>query len=630
MRDPATLASSSGAKAGSSTGLGLLRFLTCGSVDDGKSTLIGRLLHDLDLIPTDQYATLEKEAKARGAEVDLAYLLDGLEAEQEQGITIDVAYRYFRTPNRSFIVADSPGHEQYTRNMATGASVSDLAVLLVDARKGLLTQTMRHSLIVSLFGIRHVVLAVNKLDLVDYSETIFRAIERDYQNFAKELGFRSIVTIPVSARLGDNIVHRSTAMDWYRGPTLIERLETVSLQQDRVAVPFRLPVQWVCRPNLDFRGFAGTIRGGGVKVGDAVTVAGKTVDMKVTRILGGDGDRESAESGDAVMLSFDREVDASRGDVICHPDATPAVVDQFAANILWLGNSPMIAGRSYLLKAGARKLPAEITSLRYRIDIETGAHIAVKSLNPNEIGFCNLALTAPAAVDAFGENRDTGSFILIDRSTHETVGAGMINFALRRASNIHPQKLDVDRKARSAIKSHKPAVLWFTGLSGAGKSTIASLLEHKLNLMGCHTYLIDGDNVRGGLNRDLGFTETDRVENVRRVQEVSRLFVDSGLLVLVSLISPYRQDRTQLREKMEPGEFVEVFVDAPIEICRERDPKGLYAKALRGELRNFTGVDAPYEPPENPEIHLQTSRETPEALANRAIDYLKRSGIIRG
>ncbi len=628
MRDPAAIAGNTRAQADDAAGLGLLRFLTCGSVDDGKSTLIGRLLHDLDLIPTDQYASLEKDAKARGAEVDLAFLLDGLEAEQEQGITIDVAYRYFRTRNRSFIVADSPGHEQYTRNMATGASVSDLAVLLVDARKGLLTQTLRHSLIVSLFGIRHVVLAVNKLDLVEYSEEVFRNIERAYQEFARELGFRSIAAIPVSAREGDNIVKRSAKMGWYRGPTLIERLETVSLQEDRAAAPFRFPVQWVCRPDSDFRGFAGTVRGGGVKLGDTVAVAGSGAEMRVTQILGGEGTRESAEAGDAVMLSFDREVDISRGDVLSYPDSAPAFVDQFAANLLWLGNSPMIAGRSYLLKLGTRKLPAEITSLRYRIDVQTGAHIAAKTLNPNEIGFCNLALTAPIAVDAFADNRDTGSFILIDRSTHETVGAGMITFALRRASNIHPQRLEVNRAARSAIKNHKPAVLWLTGLSGAGKSTVASLLEHRLNVLGCHTYLIDGDNVRGGLNRDLGFTETDRVENVRRVQEVARLFADAGMIVLVSLISPYRADRTNLREKMAPGEFVEVFVDAPIEVCRQRDPKGLYAKAARGELRNFTGVDAPYEAPEDPEIHLETHREKVEALVDRAIDYLRKSGII--
>ncbi len=629
MRDPATLAAEAGAPAKAGAGLGLLRFLTCGSVDDGKSTLIGRLLYDLDLVPTDQYASLEKEARGRGAEVDLAFLLDGLEAEQEQGITIDVAYRYFRTPNRSFIVADAPGHEQYTRNMATGASVSDLAVLLVDARKGLLTQTLRHSLIVSQFGIRHVVLAVNKLDLVGYSEETFLTIERAYKDFARELGFRSIVTIPVSAKAGDNIVHRSKAMTWYSGPTLIERLETVSLQEDRASSPFRLPVQWVCRPNLDFRGFAGTIRGGGVKLGDAVTVAGAAVEMRVTRIIGGGSDRESAEAGEAVMLSFDREVDASRGNVICHPDTAPAVADQFAANILWFGNSPMIAGRSYLLKTGTQKLPAEITSLRYRIDIQTGAQIAAKSLKTNEIGFCNLALTTPVAVDAFADNRDTGSFILIDRSTNETIGAGMVNFALRRASNIHPQKLEVNRAARMSIKNHKPAVLWLTGLSGSGKSTIASMLEHRLNLLGCHTYLIDGDNIRGGLNRDLGFTETDRVENVRRVQEVARLFADAGMIVLVSLISPYRADRTNLREKMAPGEFVEIFVDAPIEICRERDPKGLYAKADRGELRNFTGVDSPYEPPEDPEIHLETHREKVEVLVDRAIGYLKKSAIIR-
>lgn len=628
MRNPAAPTASAGPQDETAAGPGLLRFLTCGSVDDGKSTLIGRLLHDLDLIPTDQFASLEKEAKLRGAEVDLAYLLDGLEAEQEQGITIDVAYRYFRTSRRSFIVADSPGHEQYTRNMATGASVSDLAVLLVDARKGLLPQTMRHSLIVSLFGIRHVVLAVNKLDLVDYSEKIFRDIEWAYREFAKNLGFRSVVAIPLSAKAGDNVVQRGARMNWYDGPTLIEHLESVSLREERMATPFRLPVQWVCRPNPDFRGFAGTVRGGEVKRGDSVTVAGRSVEAKVTRILGPDGDLQKAESGQAIMLCFDKEIDASRGDVICRPDAGPAVADQFAANILWLGNSPMITGRSYLLKNGARKLPAEITSLRYRIDIETGAHIAAKSLNPNEIGFCNLGLAAPIGVDPFAENRDMGSFILIDRSTHETVGAGTIGFALHRAANIHPQKLSVDRKARSAIKNHKPAVLWFTGLSGAGKSTIANLLEQKLNLAGCHTYLIDGDNVRGGLNRDLGFTESDRVENVRRVQETARLFLDAGLLVLVSLISPYRQDRAQLREKLAPGEFIEIFVDAPLDVCKQRDTKGLYAKAARGELRNFTGVDAPYEPPENPELRLNTAANTPEQLVSEILRHLKQTGIV--
>jgi bifunctional enzyme CysN/CysC len=539
-----------------------------------------------------------------------------------------VPYRHFHTSSRGFIVADSPGDEQHVRDMAAGALASDLAVLVVDARKGLQEQTLRHSLIVALLGIRHVVLAVNKMDVVEYSEQVFREIERDYKDFAKELGFHSLVGIPVCASLGDNLARRGKAMGWYRGPTLIERLETISLQQDRAASPFRLPVQWVGRHNSDFRGVAGTIRGGGVKVGDVVTIAGAPSEMKVTRIVGRTGERDSAQTGDAVMLGFDREVDASPGDVICPPDLQPAVVDQFAANLLWLGNAPMISGRSYLLKAGVRKLPAEITSLRYRIDIHSGAHIAAKTLNSSEIGFCNLALTAPVAVDAFADNRNTGSFILIDRTTNETVGAGMITFALRRASNIHHQELAVDRDARSVIKGHKPAVLWFTGLSGSGKSTVASLLEQKLNLMGCHSYLIDGDNVRGGLNRDLGFTETDRVENVRRVQEVARLFVDAGLIVLVSLISPYRQDRQQLREKMTPGEFVEVFVDAPIEVCRQRDPKGLYAKAARGELRNFTGVDAPYEAPENPELRLDTTAGSPEQLVGRILDHLRKSGIL--
>jgi bifunctional enzyme CysN/CysC len=623
MRDPAT---TTRAETGNSSGAGSapLRFLVCGSACDGNSTLIEQLLHDLDIIPADANASLKKEATTRDSETDLACLLDGLEAERN----IDVACLHFRTPNRSFIVADSSAREQHTRNIAGIASVSDLALLLIDARKGLPEQTLRHSLIVSLFGIRHLVLAMNKMDLVEYSEEVFGKIERAYKELAKELDFHSVTVIPVSANHGDNVVHRSKAMAWYRGPTLIERLETVPLPEDRTASPFRLPIQWTGRQNLDFHGFAGTIRGGGVKLGDVVTIAGAPAEMKVTRIIGSAGERDSAATGDTVMLAFDREVDANPGDVICPADMQPAVVDQFAANILWFGNSPMISGRSYLLQAGARKLPAEITSLRYRIDIQTGAHIAAKTLNSNEIGFCNLALDAPVAVDAFADNRDTGSFILIERTTNEEVGAGAITFALRRASNIHHQQLAVDRAARSAIKGHKPAVLWFTGLSGSGKSTLASLLEQKLNLMGCHSYLMDGDNVRGGLNRDLGFTETDRVENVRRVQEVARLFVDAGVIVLVSLISPYRQDRQQLREKTAPGEFVEVFVDAPIEVCRQRDPKGLYAKAARGELRNFTGVDAPYEVPENPELHLNTAAGNPEQLVAVILDYLKKSGIL--
>jgi bifunctional enzyme CysN/CysC len=627
MRDPTTT-SRADSVSNLGAGSGPLRFLTCGSIAAGKTTLVERLLHDLNVIPADPPPSLEGEAKARGAEAGLADLLRGLKAEDARTFGIDIAYRHFHTPARGFIFADSPDGEHYTRDLMAGALRSDLAVLLVDARSGLQEQTLHHSLIVSLFGIRHLVLAVNKMDLAGYSEEVFRRIERDYRDFTKELGFHSVAALPASAHLGGNVVHRDAAMDWYGGPTLLERLETTPVSEDRAASPFRLPIQRVSRQNFGFDGFGGTIRGGGVKLGDTVAIAGAPTEMKVTRIVSSTGEHGSAKTGDTVMLAFDREVEASPGDMICQPDNQPAAVDQFAANILWLGNAPMISGRSYLLKAGARKLPAEITSLRYRVDIRTGAHIAAKTLGLNEIGFCNLALDAPAAVDAFADNRDTGSFILIDRTTGETVGAGIITFALRRASNIHHQKLAVDRNARSIIKGHKPAILWFTGLSGSGKSTVASLLEQKLNLMGCHSYLIDGDNVRGGLNRDLGFTETDRVENVRRVQEVARLFLDAGLIVLVSLISPYRQDREQLREKVVAGEFVEVFVDAPIEVCRQRDPKGLYAKAARGELRNFTGVDAPYEVPENPELHLNTVAGNPEQLVGQILDYLRKSGVL--
>lgn len=605
-----------------SAGPGLLRFLTCGSVDDGKSTLIGRLLYELGQVPTDQLASLEKEARASGKEIDLAFLLDGLEAEQEQGITIDVAYRYFRSPKRSFIVADAPGHEQYTRNMATGASVSDLAILLVDARKGLLTQTRRHALIVSHFGTRHVVLAVNKLDLVGYSQEVFERIEREFREFARDFGFRSIVAIPVSALKGDNLVQPSKATPWFKGPTLIGHLDAVDIESERDALPFRMPVQWVCRPNIDYRGLAGTIRGGTLKVGDPVMVAGSGKSTTVARIIRGGEDCAEATAGDAVMVSFRDEIDASRGDVLCHPQTAPAVADQVAAHVLWLSDAPMIPGRSYLLKCGSRKVPAEVTALKHRIDVNSGAHIAATALNPNEIGFVNLAFAAPIAIDAFAENRDTGSFILIDRMTNATIGAGMISFALRRASNIHPQKLEVDRAARSALKRHKPAVLWFTGLSGAGKSTIASHVERKLSESGVHTYVLDGDNLRGGLNRDLGFTEADRVENVRRTTEVARLFADSGVVVLVSLISPYRAERLAARERI-GSDFVEVFVDTPIELCKQRDPKGLYAKAERGEIKNFTGIDAPYEAPEHPELRLKTAERDSEALADSVLEFLR-------
>jgi bifunctional enzyme CysN/CysC len=608
-------------------GPGLLRFLTCGSVDDGKSTLIGRLLYDLGQVPSDQLASLERDARASGREVDLAFLLDGLEAEQEQGITIDVAYRYFRSPRRSFIVADSPGHEQYTRNMATGASVSDLAILLIDARKGVLTQTRRHALIVSHFGTRHVVLAVNKLDLMNYSQEVFERIEKEFRDFARDLGFRSITAIPVSALKGDNLVHRSKETSWFKGPTLIERLDTVDIESEQDAAAFRMPVQWVCRPNLDFRGLAGTIRGGTLKVGDPVMAAGSQKSTTVARILCGETNFETASAGDAVMVTFRDEIDASRGDVLCHPQSAPTVADQVAANILWLSDAPMIPGRSYLMKIGARKIPAEVTALKYRIDVNSGAHIAAAALGANEIGFANLAFSSPIAIDSFAENRDTGSFILIDRMTNGTIGAGMIAFSLRRASNIHPQKLEVDQATRAALKHHKPAVLWFTGLSGAGKSTIASHVERQLAERGVHTYVLDGDNLRGGLNRDLGFTEADRVENVRRTTEVAKLFADAGIVVLVSLISPYRAERLAARERI--GEdFIEVFVDTPIELCRQRDPKGLYAKADRGEIKNFTGIDAPYEAPERPEIRLQTANADSEALADEVVKFLRSRRVL--
>jgi bifunctional enzyme CysN/CysC len=607
----------------------LLRFLTCGSVDDGKSTLIGRLLYDLNLVPTDQLSALKAAAAERGAPIDLAHLLDGLEAEQEQGITIDVAYRYFSTPRRSFIVADAPGHEQYTRNMATGASASDAAILLIDARKGVITQTRRHSLIVSQFGVRHVVLAVNKMDLVDYSREAFQTIEEQYREFAKDFKFSSIIAIPTSATNGDNVARQSDRMPWYRGPTLIERLEMIEVGSGLEEAPFRMPVQWVCRPHADFRGLAGTVRGGAIRRGGPIAVAGAKQATKVARILRGSEEVEAASPGEAIMVVLADELDAGRGDVLCQPGSEPAFTDQVAATILWMSDAPMIPGRSYLMKVGARKVPVEITALKYSIDVNTGAHTAARVLGPNEIGFCNVAFATPVAIDAFSANRDTGSFILIDRFTNATIGAGMVAFELRRASNIYHQSLAVDQAARTSIKQHRPGLLWFTGLSGAGKSTIASLVEQKLNRLGCHTYLIDGDNIRGGLNRDLGFTEADRVENIRRVQEVSKLFLDAGLIVLVSLISPFRSERLHVRETMKKGEFFEIFVDAPIELCRTRDPKGLYAKAARGELKNFTGVDAPYEAPENPEMHLMTGEQGAEALAESVLKYLRSADILR-
>ncbi len=602
----------------------LLRFLTCGSVDDGKSTLIGRLLSDTRQIFEDQLAALERDSRKHGTtgdDVDFALLVDGLEAEREQGITIDVAYRFFATPKRKFIVADTPGHEQYTRNMATGASTADLAIVLVDARQGILRQTRRHSVIASLLGIRHIVLAVNKIDLVDFDEAVFEQIVADYAQFSQTLGFRSVAAIPMSARYGDNVSKRSQNIDWYDGPTLIEHLETVAVDDVANELPFRFPVQYVNRPNLDFRGFAGTIASGSVARGDEVVVAKSGTSVNVKRIVAHGGDLERAVAGQAVTLVLDEEVEVSRGNLLVAPSARPQVADQFAANIVWFDEQALLPGRSYILRTETDQASATVTDLKYRVNINDFAQEAAKSLGLNEVGVVNISTRSPIAFDPFAENRSTGAFILIDRITNATVGAGMIQHSLRRADNIHWQSLDVDKRARAALKGQRPAVFWFTGLSGSGKSTIANLLDKKFHATGRHTYILDGDNVRHGLNRDLGFTDADRVENIRRVAEVAKLMADAGLIVIVSFISPFKAERRLARELMS-GEFVEVFVDTPFEECAKRDPKGLYARALKGEIKNFTGVDSPYESPENPEIHLKTLGRTPEEMVEMVERWL--------
>ena len=610
---------------------GLLRFLTCGSVDDGKSTLIGRLLYDSKLLFEDQLASLRKDSVKHGTvgdDMDFALLVDGLEAEREQGITIDVAYRFFATEARKFIVADTPGHEQYTRNMATGASTADLAVLLVDARNGIQVQTRRHAFIASLLGIRHVVLAVNKIDLTDYSEARFEEIKAEFETFAASFDFDSLVAIPMSARFGDNVSTKSERTTWYSGPTLIEHLETVEVAEDLDLRPFRMPVQWVNRPNLDFRGYSGTISSGVVRAGDEIVVAGSGKTSKIARIVTMDGDLDAGHAGEAVTLTLADEIDISRGDIIAASESRPEVSDQFAAHLIWMTDKPLYPGRPYLLKAGARTVTATVSELKHRIDINSFEHLAAKKLDLNEVAFCNLSLAAPIAFDPYESNRETGSFILIDRLTNATVAAGMIWFGLRRATNIHWQALDVDKQARAALKGQKPAVLWFTGLSGSGKSTVANAVERRLLAAGHHTYLLDGDNVRHGLNRDLGFTDEDRVENIRRVAETAKLFVDAGTIVLVSFISPFRSERRMARELVGEGEFIEVFVDTPLEECQRRDPKGLYKKAAEGKIKNFTGIDSPYEAPENAEIRLDTTGADPDALAERIVADLKTRGII--
>jgi len=609
----------------------LLRFLTCGSVDDGKSTLIGRLLYDSKLLFDDQLAALKKDSSKHGTtgdDIDFALLVDGLEAEREQGITIDVAYRFFATGARKFIVADTPGHEQYTRNMATGASNSELAVILIDARKGVLTQTRRHAFIASLLGIRHVVLAVNKIDLVDFSQKIFDEIVAEFSQFAKPLGFQSQVAIPMSARYGDNVTEKSANTPWYDGPSLIAHLETVDVETALAKKPFRLPVQWVNRPNLDFRGFSGTIVSGRVRPGDTVVVANSGRTSEVRRIVTMDGDLDEAVAGQAVTLTLADEVDISRGDLLAAPGARPEVSDQFAAHLLWMAEEELLPGRQYLLKIGTRTTPITITALKHKVDVNTLDSLAAKTLQLNEVGYANLSSSQPLAFDPYTENRDTGGFILIDRFTNATVAAGMIDFGLRRATNVHWQALDIDKFVRGEQKGQKPAVLWFTGLSGSGKSTIANIVERTLFAQGRHTYLLDGDNVRHGLNRDLGFTDADRVENIRRVAETAKLFVDAGLIVLVSFISPFRSERRMARGLVGESEFIEVFVDTPIEVCMGRDPKGLYEKARAGEIKNFTGIDSPYEAPEAAELTLKTVETDAETLAAEAVAFLKGRGLI--
>ena len=612
-------------------GKDLLRFLTCGSVDDGKSTLIGRLLHDSKLVFDDQLSTLAKDSARHGTtgdHIDFALLVDGLEAEREQGITIDVAYRFFTTPKRSFIVADTPGHEQYTRNMATGASKADLAVILIDARKGVLVQTRRHTLICSLLGLRHLVVAINKIDLMAYQQDVFAKIAAEYQSFAQALGFASIVAIPISARFGDNITTLSDQTPWYHGPALLDYLETIEVEADITAKPFRFPVQWVNRPDLDFRGYAGTVVAGAIRAGDAVVVAGSGQLSRVKQILTYEGPQAEATAGDAITLTLTDNIDVARGDLLVPPGSRPELSDQFAAHLIWMSEQALMPGRSYLARIGTQTTPVSITGIKYRIDVNTREHLAAHTLGLNDIGLCNLATPRPVAFDPYDQNRATGSFIVIDRLTNHTVGAGMIAFGLRRGTNIHRQRELIGKAERSELKHHRPAILWFTGLSGAGKSTIANIVEQKLHAAGCHTMLLDGDNVRHGLNRDLGFTEACRVENIRRAGEVAKLMLDAGLIVVCSFISPYRAEREMVRALVAEHEFIEVFVDTPIEECERRDPKGLYAKARAGKIKNFTGYDAPYEAPTDPEIHLHTVGQPADQLAQQVVTKLTQLGHI--
>ncbi len=608
-----------------------LRFITCGSVDDGKSTLIGRLLYDSKMIYEDQLQALENASKkmgTQGDEIDLALLVDGLAAEREQGITIDVAYRYFSTDKRKFIVADTPGHEQYTRNMATAASTADLAIILIDARLGVLTQTRRHSYIASLLGVKHIVVAINKMDLVDFSEEVFTEIEKEYNELADSLGFPDVLCIPISALNGDNITSSSERVQWYKGPALLPYLEEVDVANENVSSPFRFPVQWVNRPNLNFRGFSGTIASGDINVSDEIIVIPSGKRSRIKDIVTHEGELESASAGQALTLTLEDELDISRGDVICSSKNPIDQSNQFAAHVLWMAEDELLPGRQYLLKTTNKITPATVTELKYKVNVNNFEHEPGKSLELNEVGYCNLNLSQPIAYDSYKENRHTGSFILIDRLSNNTVGVGMLEFSLRRAKNVIWQEMAVDKSTRAQQKHQKPCVLWFTGLSGSGKSTISNLVDKRLMDMGRHTYTLDGDNIRHGINKDLGFTDVDRVENIRRVGETAKLMVDAGLIVVVSFISPFISERRLARNLVEENEFIEIFVNTPLEVCEQRDRKGLYKKARRGEIKNFTGIDSRYEVPEKAEIEIKTEDCSAEEAAVEIVTYLENNGYL--
>ncbi len=609
----------------------LLRFFMGGSVDDGKSTLIGRLLHETGSVAEDELAALTRDSARfgnSGQELDFALLVDGLEDEREQGITIDVAHRYFSSPRRAFVVADTPGHESYTRNTASGASNADLAVILVDARRGLLPQTRRHAVIAHMVGVRHFVLAVNKLDLVNWDRAVFDGIVNGFRDFARPLNLTSLVAIPLSALNGDNVSSPSTNTSWYEGPSLLGHLETIDTEADRSGTPLRVLVQTVLRPDRDSRLYAGIVAGGMLRQGDVVQVAPSGETCKVNRIVVAGEEREQANVGESVAVGIDRHIDVARGDILVAPDRRPQVADQFETHLIWMSEQPLLPGREYVLKVGTRSVSASVTGVKHRIDIETLRREPANTLGLNEIGICDIAVPTPVALDNFAQVRETGCFILIDRYTNFTVAAGTVDFALRRGMNVKQQALVVAKAARAALKVQRPCVLWFTGLSGAGKSTIANIVEAKLAARRRHTYMLDGDNVRHGLNKDIGFTDADRVENIRRVGEVAKLFVDAGLIVLCSFISPFRAERAAIREILEPDEFVEIFVSTPLAVCEARDPKGLYAKARSGALPSFTGIDSPYEPPENAELVLDSSAAGPDDLADRVIEFLVARGMI--